>query len=188
MLITYCQKLTGYAILGVSKVGLVTSGKQRSEARAIPTHSVGRRKEFLHGYSTGVWRSRLARSVRDAEVGGSSPLTPTRNLSQRDQNYRHKQDTKNAGVSDDPNHICELSDTFEYHLATRPRRPGDERRNSCDACLTWTCKVPLLSLPTQSSQAAVEAEKAGQFFSHMPLQPSSSLSARVIGSDREERK
>ncbi len=27
---------------------------------------------------TGVWRSRLARSVRDAEVGGSSPLTPTR--------------------------------------------------------------------------------------------------------------
>ena len=25
----------------------------------------------------GVWRSWLARSVRDAEVGGSSPLTPT---------------------------------------------------------------------------------------------------------------
>jgi hypothetical protein len=29
-------------------------------------------------YTNGVWRSWLARSVRDAEVGGSSPLTPTK--------------------------------------------------------------------------------------------------------------
>gem|GEM_PF-6919801 len=33
-------------------------------------------KMKYHRY-IGVWRSWLARSVRDAEVGGSSPLTPT---------------------------------------------------------------------------------------------------------------
>ncbi len=41
--------------------------------------SLDRASEYLaRDSSIGVWRSRLARSVRDAEVGGSSPLTPTR--------------------------------------------------------------------------------------------------------------
>lgn len=38
----------------------------------------------------GVWRSRLARSVWDAEAGGSSPLTPTILMAERDRKMSSK--------------------------------------------------------------------------------------------------
>jgi phytol kinase len=42
-----------------------------------PTASVGFGSFEVYTHTVGVWRSWLARVVRDDEVGGSSPLTPT---------------------------------------------------------------------------------------------------------------
>jgi hypothetical protein len=62
---------------------------------------------------TGVWRSRLARSVRDAEVGGSSPLTPTRmahhfldEMSAIKVGFSYETKVWNAGASDISPRLC----------------------------------------------------------------------------------
>src|SRR6266849_9373593 len=47
---------------------------------------------------SGVERSRLARSVRDAEVGGSSPLTPTRMTHHFSKRVSDRQVTKEYGM------------------------------------------------------------------------------------------